>query len=405
MKGYVARTTRPLLRRHLRRTRPGHRAGAPIVASRRHRPRRSRKARRHASPRERNGRDDEVRSLSFGAYLTTQWLPAKRLVARRQHLPRLPAQRPAATSCPPSAGSGSAACDPNTSTALYDQTAPPHRRPPAPSPPRPSTRSTSSSAAPSTTPCAAGCVNRNVALLARSPAATSIPTVEQTGLDRRRAPAFLRAAAGHRLFPALWLAAITGMRRSELLGLRWDDLDCDEGPPVDQPRTRRDRLRAPRVPGQDRQRPPQPSTSTPPPSTSSSAWQHCQAAEHAAVGIEHPGQHVHRRRRRPHPPPRPLPDLRADRPPGRRPGHPSPRPPPHPRHPAHRSRRPGQGRQRTARTRHAEPSPSRPTSTSSPACKPDAATHLRSTHRQRTAFHRPPVPPARPRRNTRRKTA
>jgi integrase len=37
--------------------------------------------------------------------------------------------------------------------------------------------------------------------------------------------AFLRAAAGHRLFPALWLSANTGMRRSELLGLKWSDLD------------------------------------------------------------------------------------------------------------------------------------------------------------------------------------
>lgn len=36
---------------------------------------------------------------------------------------------------------------------------------------------------------------------------------------------FLRAAAGHRLFPALWLSANTGMRRSELLGLKWSDLD------------------------------------------------------------------------------------------------------------------------------------------------------------------------------------
>lgn len=36
---------------------------------------------------------------------------------------------------------------------------------------------------------------------------------------------FLRAAAGHRLFPALWVAATTGVRRSELLGLRWNDID------------------------------------------------------------------------------------------------------------------------------------------------------------------------------------
>ena len=31
---------------------------------------------------ERNGRDDEVRALSFGAYLTTQLLPAKHLALR-----------------------------------------------------------------------------------------------------------------------------------------------------------------------------------------------------------------------------------------------------------------------------------------------------------------------------------
>jgi hypothetical protein len=41
--------------------------------------------------------------------------------------------------------------------------------------------------------------------------------------------AFLRAAAGHRLFPAFWLAAATGMRRSELLGLRWNDIDLSRG--------------------------------------------------------------------------------------------------------------------------------------------------------------------------------
>ncbi len=31
---------------------------------------------------ERDGRNDEVRSLTFGAYLTHQWLPAKRLELR-----------------------------------------------------------------------------------------------------------------------------------------------------------------------------------------------------------------------------------------------------------------------------------------------------------------------------------
>jgi integrase len=30
------------------------------------------------------------------------------------------------------------------------------------------------------------------------------------------------------VFPAFWLAANTGMRRSELLGLRWTDIDLDK---------------------------------------------------------------------------------------------------------------------------------------------------------------------------------
>lgn len=38
----------------------------------------------------------------------------------------------------------------------------------------------------------------------------------------------MRAAAGHRLFAAFWLSAFTGMRRNELLGLRWDDFDAEK---------------------------------------------------------------------------------------------------------------------------------------------------------------------------------
>jgi integrase len=40
---------------------------------------------------------------------------------------------------------------------------------------------------------------------------------------------FLTSACSHRLFPAFWLAVTTGMRRSELLGLRWGDTDLDAG--------------------------------------------------------------------------------------------------------------------------------------------------------------------------------
>lgn len=44
-------------------------------------------------------------------------------------------------------------------------------------------------------------------------------------MDRDELRQFLRAATGHRFFPLLWLTALTGMRRSEVLGLRWEDID------------------------------------------------------------------------------------------------------------------------------------------------------------------------------------
>jgi integrase len=49
--------------------------------------------------------------------------------------------------------------------------------------------------------------------------------MDQSSWTAEELRAFLRAAAGHRLFPALWVAAFTGMRRGELLGLRWEDFD------------------------------------------------------------------------------------------------------------------------------------------------------------------------------------
>jgi integrase len=70
-----------------------------------------------------------------------------------------------------------------------------------------------------------GLVSRNVALTASAPKLRAIPKPEQTTWTADELQSFLRAAAGHRLFPALWLSANTGMRRSELLGLKWSDLD------------------------------------------------------------------------------------------------------------------------------------------------------------------------------------
>jgi integrase len=73
-----------------------------------------------------------------------------------------------------------------------------------------------------------GLVTRNIALVAHAPRLRSIPKIEPEAWTAQQLQAFLRAATGHRLFPALWLSANTGMRRSELLGLRWDDIDLDK---------------------------------------------------------------------------------------------------------------------------------------------------------------------------------
>ena len=101
-----------------------------------------------------DGRNDEIRSLTFGAYLTGQWLPAKRLElrtstyrgyvhkAQRHILPALGRKRLRRLRPRTSNGSTTPCCTPPTA--------------PAPCPPRPSTRCTSSSAAHSTTRCGAG---------------------------------------------------------------------------------------------------------------------------------------------------------------------------------------------------------------------------------------------------------
>ncbi len=73
-----------------------------------------------------------------------------------------------------------------------------------------------------------GLVPRNVALIAHAPRMTASPKVEQRSWTAEEPQAFLRAAAGHRLFAALRTAAFTGMRRNELLGLCWDDLDTSK---------------------------------------------------------------------------------------------------------------------------------------------------------------------------------
>ena len=222
MKGYVARKgdrwyaviyegLDPVTGRELRRWHPAgtNRKDAERLATR--------------LAKELNGRNDDGRSLAFGAYLTTRWLPGKKLELahstwdgyRRKielhvlpSLGRIPIRR----------------LRPHHLESLYDQKLHPadEQRPLAPK-----TvleihliiRGALEDAV------RRGLVSRNVALVAHAPKLRSIPKVEQHAWTAQQLQAFLFAAAGHRLFPAFWLLASTGLRRSELLGLQWDDID------------------------------------------------------------------------------------------------------------------------------------------------------------------------------------
>jgi integrase len=71
----------------------------------------------------------------------------------------------------------------------------------------------------------AGLVHRNVARLMDPPCHGAAP--EQRCWNEHQLRQFLQVAMTHRLGPAIWLAAMTGMRRGEVLGLRWSDIDLD----------------------------------------------------------------------------------------------------------------------------------------------------------------------------------
>ncbi len=167
-------------------------------------------------------RVDAVRSLTFGAYLTSQWLPAKKLhlatstyrgyernvqrhilpVLGRVSIRRLRYQQIEAlydSLLHPGDGKG---LSPKTvygihlviKGALDDAL----RR---------------------------GLVTRNVAVVARAPKQRSLQRIEGVSLTEDELRQLMRTAVGHRLFPLLWLTAMTGMRRNEVLGLKWPDID------------------------------------------------------------------------------------------------------------------------------------------------------------------------------------
>lgn len=151
-------------------------------------------------------RDDSVRSLSFGAYLTEQWLPAKKLhlgtstyrgYERNVHRHIIPTLGPIQlrrlrfqqieslydSLLHPAEGTG---LSPKT---VYEI----HLR----------IRGALDDA------LRRGLVNRNVADLARAPKQRSLQKTEGRAWTDEQLRVFLRTAAGHRFFPIVWLAAMT----------------------------------------------------------------------------------------------------------------------------------------------------------------------------------------------------
>ncbi|HEX9375526.1 MAG TPA: tyrosine-type recombinase/integrase [Actinomycetota bacterium] len=172
---------------------------------------------------ERGGANDGARSLSFGAFLTSRWLPGKRLVLAASTYAAY--RRYVENRIVPALGRiGMRRLRAHHLEAFYDGLLHP--------------RDGRAALAPKTVyemhliirgalgdAVRRGLVSRNVALVAHAPRLRSIPKVEQRSWTAEELHAFLGAAAGHRFFAALWLAAFTGMRRNEVLGLRWKDFD------------------------------------------------------------------------------------------------------------------------------------------------------------------------------------
>lgn len=229
-----------------------------------------------------------VRSLTFGAYLTSQWLPAKKLhlatstyrgYERNVQLHVLPTlgQVPIRR------------LRYQQIEALYGALLHP---------------TTGRSLAPKTVyeihlvirgaladACRRGLVARNVAVLVRAPKQRHLQKTGGASLTDQELRQLLRTAAGHRLFPLFWLTAMTGMRRNEVLGLKWPDIDFKKrkvhlnrglvavGYEVHETRGKTKTARR-SIELDD--------TTL----TVLAGWRAHQASEHAAVGIENHGQWV-----------------------------------------------------------------------------------------------------------------
>lgn len=162
-------------------------------------------------------------STQLGAFLTDTWLPRKRAHVR------------ATTACRygwmidryvvPRLGSVELGrCELSTSTRSTRTFSPQEATTGRGCRPRRCTRRTSSCVTPSTWPCSAGSY-RNVALAVHSPRPRRGGTIVARVWSAQNSDHFLAFARPQRLHPALHLVAHTGMRRDELVGLKWRDLD------------------------------------------------------------------------------------------------------------------------------------------------------------------------------------
>ena len=70
-----------------------------------------------------------------------------------------------------------------------------------------------------------GITSRNVAVLATPPSVSSARAPEMRFWTPEEVRAFLGCIGRHRLHPVVRLAAMSGLRRGELCGLRWSDVD------------------------------------------------------------------------------------------------------------------------------------------------------------------------------------
>ena len=226
-------TQGPLLRRRLRRPRPAHRQGTTTMAPRRPRPPRRRAdgrphRPRHRRRRARTRRADPPRRVPHRHVAPAQAPPRPRhdrvplrVVRRPLHQPRH-RRRPA----PPAA---------RRSPRRPLRPARHHRRPtrhrarpqdrPRGPHDRPRPRSTSPCAASSSTATSPTPTTRPAPAPDHAPSRGPGPPHELADFLGRRAP--------HRLYPALHLTAHTGMRRGEVVGLKWSDLDRADQAPVD----------------------------------------------------------------------------------------------------------------------------------------------------------------------------